>query len=362
MRLIPRVVAHGFAIVKIKKVLFVMLFKKSVLAALLIWSLNSWALPADIQAAKDEGMRLWGISEWIEMQPYLEQSAEAGDVESMYYLGEATRLLSRGLTTEAMEWYLKAAEQGDPYAMLRLFQGGACIAGDRCPEGSDDWREAALDITLPKAEAGDPEAMLAMYYIYANLDASRLTSVYNFLGIPTRASKWLKRAAEAGLPEAQTRWGRHIMNGRGWYFTKSRRLDAAERWFSRAAKQGYVPAMEQMERVNREQQDFKASWQWMVQASDNGSYSNRFGLGWCYLDPSYPPDQRCINEEDPIKGWAILYALSHELDGDNAPSSLMSRNQDKLDEAERQEAEALAESEWIGRQPPISKFPRRFGF
>jgi uncharacterized protein len=69
----------------------------------LIWSINSWALPADIQAAKDEGMRLWGISEWIEMQPYLEQSAAAVDVESMYYLGEATRLLSRGLTTEAME-------------------------------------------------------------------------------------------------------------------------------------------------------------------------------------------------------------------------------------------------------------------
>ncbi|BBI63355.1 hypothetical protein HSBAA_46610 [Vreelandella sulfidaeris] len=176
------------------------------LAALLMWSLNSWALPADIQAAKDEGMRLWGLSEWIEMQPYLEQCAEAGDVESMYYLGEATRLLSRGLTTEAMEWYLKAAEQGDPYAMLRLFQGGACIGGE-CPEDSDDWREAALDITLPKAEAGDPEAMLAMYYIYANLDASRLTFVYNFLGIPTRAGKWLKRAAEAGLPEAQTRWG-----------------------------------------------------------------------------------------------------------------------------------------------------------
>ena len=328
----------------------------------LMWSINSWALPADIQAAKDEGMRLYNIGHSTAAMPYLRQAADAGDVDAMYYMGESERRQKMmGFTTAAMEWYLKAAEKSDPYAMLRLFQGGACIGGE-CPEGSDDWREAALEITLPKTEAGDPEAMLAMYYIYANLDASRLTSVYNFLGIPTRAGKWLKRAAEAGLPEAQTSWGRHIMNGRGWYFTKSRRLDAAESWFSRAAEQGYVPAMEQMERVNREQQDFEASWQWMVQASDNGSYSNRFGLGWCYLDPSYPPDQRCINEEDPIKGWAILYALSHELDGDNAPSSLMSRSQDKLDKSERQEAEALAESEWIGRQPPISKFPGRFGF
>ncbi|MBW5802205.1 sel1 repeat family protein, partial [Halomonas elongata] len=74
-------------------------------------------------------MRLWGQHEWIQMQPYLEEAAEAGDVEAMYYLGEATRLLGRGLTEEAMDWYLKAAEQGDPYAMLRLFEGGACIAG-----------------------------------------------------------------------------------------------------------------------------------------------------------------------------------------------------------------------------------------
>ncbi|MBF57499.1 tetratricopeptide repeat protein [Vreelandella neptunia] len=330
----------------------------------LMWPLNSWALPADIQAAKDEGMRLYGLGISVETIPYLEPAAKAGDVEAMYYLAEVHRLRHMGLTTEAMEWYLKAAEQGDPYAMLRLFQGGACIVGDRCPEGSDDWqekgwREAALEITLPKAEAGDPEAMLAMYYIYANLDASRLTSVYNFLGIPTRASKWLKRAAEAGLPEAQNTWGRRIMGGRGWYFTKSRRLEAAESWFSRAAEQGYVPAMEQMARVNRDQEEFEASWQWMEQASQHGNYDSRLGVGWCYLEPDR--DERCQNELDKIKGWAILYSLDNEIE-DSSSRSVMSWHHDELTESERQEAEALAESEWIGRQPPISKFPRRFGF
>jgi len=345
---------------KAKRLLFVLLLS-------LMWSLNSWALPADIQAAKDEGMRLYNIGHSTAAMPYLRQAADAGDVEAMYYMGESERRQNMmGLTTEAMEWYLQAAEHGDPYSMLRLFSGGACIVGDRCPEGSDDWqekgwREAALEITLPKAEAGDPEAMLAMYYIYANLDASRLTSVYNFLGIPTRASKWLKRAAEAGLPEAQTRWGRHIMNGRGWYFTKSRRLDAAESWFSRATEQGYVPAMEQMEYVNREQQDFDASWKWMEQASLYGSFDNRLGLGWCYLDPSYPPDQRCVNEKDPIKGWAILYALHVELE-DNNSEDIMDWNQEELTADQKKEAEALAEAEWIGRQPPLSRFPRRFGF
>ncbi|MBF8224532.1 sel1 repeat family protein, partial [Halomonas sp. 328] len=73
---------------------------------------TAWALDNEAQAAKEEGMRLWGIHQWIKMQPYLELSAEQGDVESMYYLGEATRLLDRGLSLRAMAWYLQAAEQG----------------------------------------------------------------------------------------------------------------------------------------------------------------------------------------------------------------------------------------------------------
>ena len=103
MRLIPRLVAHGFAIVKIKKVLLVMLFKKSVLAALLLWSLNSWALPADIQAAKDEGMRLYNIGHSTAAMPYLRQAADAGDVDAMYYMGESERRQKMmGFTTAAM--------------------------------------------------------------------------------------------------------------------------------------------------------------------------------------------------------------------------------------------------------------------
>ncbi|MDR5860441.1 SEL1-like repeat protein [Halomonas eurihalina] len=89
-------------------------------------------------------MRLYGLGISGEIIPYLEPAAEAGDVEAMYYLGEVHRLRHMGLTEEAMGWYLQAAEQGDPYAMLRLFEGGACIAGDECPEDAEGWREKAL--------------------------------------------------------------------------------------------------------------------------------------------------------------------------------------------------------------------------
>lgn len=53
--------------------------------------------------------------------------------------------------------------------------------------------------------------------------------------------------------------------------------------------------------------------------------------------------------------------MSHELGGKGA-EDIMDWNQEELTADQKKEAEALAESEWIGRQPPISKFPRRFGF
>ncbi|MBW6393518.1 tetratricopeptide repeat protein [Billgrantia antri] len=307
----------------------------------------AWALNEEAQAAKDEGMRLWGISEWIKMQPYLEQAAEAGDVEALYYLGEATRLLDRGLSQRAMAWYLQAAEQGDVHAMLRLFQGGACTAGDRCPEGYEDWHHAALAVAQPQAEAGDPDSMLAMFDIYRMFDQ------------PRRAGDWLERAAEAGQPEAQTILGNQILDGRGWYLTNGRRLSAAEEWFHKAAEQGYVPAISRMADVLRRQGDYQLSWEWMKKASLSGNYDSRLGVGWCYLDPQR--DDRCQNEQEKIQGWAILHALSIEMD-DTSARSVMEWNEEQLPAEERREAEELAGAEWIGREPPLSRFPSRFGY
>ncbi len=315
--------------------------------ALLMLPTSAWALEPEVQTAKDEGMRLWGISEWIEMQPYLEQSASAGDVESMYYLGEATRLLSRGLTREAMDWYLKAAEQGDVYAMLRLFQGGACIAGDVCPEVEEDWHHAALAVARPQAEDGDPDAMLAMFDIYRMFDE------------PRRAGEWLERAAEAGQPEAQTILGNQILDGRGWYLTNSRRLNAAETWLRRAAEQEYVPAVDRLAATLANLNKNQEAWSWFVVASELGHVNGRRWLGSCYMEPE--KDSVCQVEQDLIKGWAIYYAIHEELGNTYSARSLRLRRE-LLSENERKEAEALAEAEWIGREPPLSNFPPRFGY
>ncbi|MFB9866363.1 tetratricopeptide repeat protein [Vreelandella sulfidaeris] len=345
---------------KIKWIFKYMLYNKIVLVTLMILSFNTWALPADVQATKDEGMRLYNIGHSTDAMHYLRQAAEAGDVEAMYYMGESERRQNMlGMTTEAMEWYLKAAEQGDPYSMLHLFRGGACIAGDRCPEDNEGWREAALDATLPKAEDGDPEAMLAMYHIYSSFHSSRLTWFYHVLGIPNRASKWLKSAAEAGLPEAQTLLGNQIMEGRGWYFTNNRRLAAAERWLRQAAEQDYVPAMNSLGGLMRKREAYPEAMGWYIAASEQGHLNGRMRLASCYIDPSEDPT--CENIiQDRIKGWAIYYAINQELDSTASRRSLNLRH-DLLTKNERLEGEELAE-EWLSKKPPLSKFPPRLGY
>src|SRR5690554_3867536 len=77
----------------------------------------SYPLPPEIQAAKDEGMRLWGLHRTTEMRPYLEQAAEYGDPEAMYFMGESERRRSMGhFSRPAMEWYVRGARAGEVYS------------------------------------------------------------------------------------------------------------------------------------------------------------------------------------------------------------------------------------------------------
>ncbi|MCK2184370.1 tetratricopeptide repeat protein [Halomonas getboli] len=306
-----------------------------------------------MQAAKDEGMRLYNIQHSTSALPYLEQAAEAGDVEAMYYMGEAERRQRMmNMTRAALDWYLKAAEQGEPYAMLRLFQSGACIAGDECPKDAEGWREKALAETLPKAEAGDTDAMLALYHIYRLVDDSG------------DGQEWLEKAAEAGNPEAQTRLGMNIRGGQGWYFLESRRLEAAEEWFRKAAEQGYVPAMSDLAGVLEKQEKPEQAWEWTVKASEHGDVGERFGIGWCYLNPqelnSEAGIDMCQNKQDVVLGWAILLAMVEETSNHSAQSA-MRRNKDEITSEEIEQAKMLAR-EWVEKEPPLSNFPPRFGY
>lgn len=323
------------------------------LASLLLVPLilpSVWALDDEAQAAKEEGMRLWGIHQWEKMQPPLEIAAESGDTEAMYYLGEANRLLSRGLSQAALDWYHQAAQHGEPYAMLRLFDGGACELGDVCPENGDDWPQEALELTLPQAEAGDPEAMAALYYIYYYVEDPD----------EEEALKWLNRAAEADNAWAMNTLGKRARDDDA-YSSDTERLEAAEVWFRRAAEAGYAPGMNNLAVVLGHLKRYEESWEWMTKASEAGHINGRGWLGACNIEPEGEGMSLCHSAPapEPAKGWAILSAINEEVPGTSTERQLRVFGETVTPE-QRAEGERMKD-EWLGLKPPLSYFPEKFG-
>ena len=311
----------------------------------------SWALDDEAQAAKGEGMRLWGIHQWEKMQPPLEIAAEAGDTEAMYYLGEANRLLSRGLSQAALDWYYQAAQHGEPYAMLRLFDGGACELGDVCPKNGDDWPQEALELTLPKAEAGDSEAMAALYHIYYYVENPD----------EDEAMAWLHRAAEAGNVESMNWLGELIRNDEQGYANDADRLEAAEVWFRKAAEAGYALSMNNLAVVLSQLGHPEEAWKWITKASEAGHIFGRIWVSACHIVPEEKGRDLCHSspEPDPAEGWAIMLAIKQEVPNTYSTATI-ERYRGKISQEQLEEGERMKD-EWLNREPPLSYFPERFG-
>lgn len=323
------------------------------LAALALSSLaipTAWALDDEAQAAKGEGMRLYNAHQRTTSMPYLEVAANAGDVEAMYYLGEAHRLRHLGMTQAALEWYQKAAQEGEPHAMLRLYDGSACELGDVCPEDSDDWREAALAAIQPKAEAGDAEAMGALYDIYTYLDQD------------DEAMEWLLRSAEAGNLDSMNWLGQLARDDEENYATETERLEAAAEWYRRAAEAGYAPAMNNLAVVLSYLGIHEEAWEWMAQASEAGHINGRRWMVACHIVPEEEGRDICHSapEPEPAKGWGIMLAINEELPGSYSTATI-ERFKERVSPEQREEGEQLMK-EWLNREPPLSYFPDKFGF
>ncbi|MBP5980324.1 MAG: sel1 repeat family protein [Halomonas sp.] len=311
----------------------------------------AWALDEEAQAAKDEGMRLYNAHQRSRSTPYLEIAAKAGDAEAMYYLGEVDRLRHMGLTQVALDWYYQAAQHGEPYAMLRLFDGGACELGEVCPENGDDWPQEALELTLPKAEAGDPEAMAALYNIYYYLEEPD----------EEEALKWLHRAAEAGNTNAMNWLGKRTRNDNDAYDSDTERLEAAEVWFRRAAEAGYAPGMNNLASVLNHLNQPKEAWEWMTRASETGHMNGRGWLAACNVAPNEVGRELCRGapEPDPAEGWAIFLAIHEEVPGTSSENALRAYR-DIVTPEQRAEGERMKD-DWLGLEPPLSYFPEKFG-
>ena len=167
-------------------------------------------------------------------------NAQNGNAVAQYNLGV---LFDKGMENgrdiyitededEALEWYKKAAEQGNVEAQYAL---GECYweiwveFGDpsMAIEAAKWWRKAA--------EQGNVEALFSLGWYYFHEEKY------------TEASKWYRKAAEQGNVDAQFELGELFRLGKG----VKKNLNEAENWYKKAAEQGHKTAAGRLEGLNR---------------------------------------------------------------------------------------------------------------
>ena len=207
------------------------------------------------------------------------KAAEQGDAEAQFKLGEIY-YYSRGVPQDyakALEWYTKAAEQG--YAPAQCKVGEMYLNGDGVTK---DFTKVTMWFTKA-AEQGYVIAQKSLAAAYQ----------YNWWGVKdlAKAVEWYTKAAEQGDTEAQIRLGEMYHYGTG----VPKDLAKAEEWYTKAAETGdaeaqywlaqmyYYSAGETNDRAKAQEWYPKAE-KWFTKAAEQGHVYAQYTLGYMYQD------------------------------------------------------------------------------
>jgi TPR repeat protein len=220
----------------------------------------------------------WGKVNYPQAIYWLDSAAKKGDWEAanilgmMYVQGQGTAKNHE----KGLEWLSKAASAGLPSAQLYfatcLEEG---IGGPAKPEQALIWYQLA-------AAKGEVEAMLRLgdWYFSRSLKPQKTAETQaQILSDRAIAAYWYKMAAEEGHPIAQTKLASQYASGDGL----SKDLDEAAGWYQEAALQGYLPATHQMSLLYLSgagvEQDIDQGMQWLKDAANRGYLESQYVLG-----------------------------------------------------------------------------------
>lgn len=166
---------------------------------------------------------------------------------------------------EAVEWYQRSAELGNPraqYVLGVLREHGVVLSQD--PRRAASWYSRA-------ANGGHPEAQLAL--------ALCLSRGFGMPSSETDSARWLECAAGQGLPMAAFLLGQAFAEGKG--VTPSK--DTAFRWYLSAARGGSPEAQLATGRCYRHgigvSRDSALAFNWLEKAAEQGSADAQYLLG-----------------------------------------------------------------------------------
>ncbi|KAF9089364.1 hypothetical protein BGX29_012098 [Mortierella sp. GBA35] len=165
----------------------------------------------------------------------------------------------------AMDWYLKAAEQGQADAQFNvgiMFANGQGVPKDY--SRAMDWYRKAAD-------QGNAAAQFNIGILYRNGQ-----------GMPqdcSQAMNWYRRAAIQGNAHAENGIGEFYYFGRGVPQDYSQAMD----WYRKAADQGYAAAQFNIGVLHKNgegvPQDYSQAMDWYRKAADQGYAAAQFNIG-----------------------------------------------------------------------------------
>lgn len=185
------------------------------------------------------------------------QLANNGDIKAQYELGNYYRSDKEGNKdySKAIKWYLKAANQGDSLAQLKLAEMYHYILPLR-----ELNRIEAIRWYQKAADQGLIEAQYNLGFIYYN--GQGVKKNYN------KAFEWYLKAAEQGDFKAQSNIGAMYRDGEG----VSKNREKAIEWFEKSANQGYAAAQYQLALMYdfcyTLEPDFAKASKWYQQAAE----------------------------------------------------------------------------------------------
>ncbi|WP_149086833.1 tetratricopeptide repeat protein [Pseudomonas prosekii] len=299
------------------------------------------SLTSDQLAAKEKGIELYDQFKAISALPYLQISADAGDDEAQYYLGEAIRKNRKFIDNDAKTAYEKSAKQGNIYSMIRLgrMDEDLCVNMAKCPKSektAKEWLAHAESLANKQAGQGNAESMYLLYEI-------------------TGKNQWLEKSAENGYPLAQYLLATEYQEGGGFFVLPSSRTDVIERWMKASAENGYPRAMSGIAAILVERKDAANARAWVERAAATGYVEALFNYGY-YLAGK---NSEFGFSADYVKSYALL-SLFLELDGGGGAKEdaeyVISKIKTEMSKSQLDEAEIFA-ANWKKTHPALSFFP-----
>jgi len=170
--------------------------------------------------------------------------------------------------SEALEWYRKAAENGNAEAQIEL--GKRYFEGRGVSTNEDEavvWYRKAAD-------KGNTEAQLELGDRY--FEGRGVEQKYS------TAAEWYRKAAEQGIARAQYQLGLMYSQGQG---VERNYVEAAE-WYRKAAEQGSKEAQRSLaglfEYGKGVGQSYAEAEKWYLKAAGQGSKEAQYSLGLIY--------------------------------------------------------------------------------